>query len=113
MNCYPLILRTTQRIRKSKSFLFVAPSPSVFVSLSLSYVVIIKQLYQGLMFSTKKNYLAAVQQRNKETFTDGHMVEFRYTEQQINDNKEYFERCRKQELSPYKALTFFYDHLNP
>lgn len=37
---------------------------------------------------------------------------YNYTNKQVDDNKEYFEKCMKKGLSAYKALFFFNDYLN-
>lgn len=34
-----------------------------------------------------------------------------YTEEQIDNNREYFNKCKNINLSPYKALLFFNDYL--
>ena len=34
-----------------------------------------------------------------------------YTNKQVDDNKKYFYKCRRNGLSPYKALLFFNDYL--
>ena len=34
-----------------------------------------------------------------------------YTNKQVDDNKKYFYKCRRDGLSPYKALLFFNDYL--
>ena len=39
-------------------------------------------------------------------------IEYNYTDKQIFDNIEYFDKCRKSGLSAYKALLFLYDYLN-
>lgn len=38
-------------------------------------------------------------------------ITYTYTNKQIYDNLDYFERCEKAELSAYKALLFFWDYL--
>ena len=35
-----------------------------------------------------------------------------YTNEQIDENLDYFKACRKNNLSSYKALLFFYDYLS-
>ena len=39
-------------------------------------------------------------------------ITYGYTNQEIDANLDYFERCMKFGLSAYKALLFFYDYLN-
>lgn len=39
-------------------------------------------------------------------------LEYTYTDEQIFENVEYFDKCRKRGLSAYKALLFFHDYLN-
>jgi hypothetical protein len=56
---------------------------------------------------TVEDYLDLVKKRNRETFADGHIVEFHYSDEEIDKNKAYFRKCWLAELSPYKALTFF------
>lgn len=46
------------------------------------------------------------EQRKKE-----YVICYDYTEKQIDDNLNYFKECYQKELSPYKALLFFYDYL--
>lgn len=38
-------------------------------------------------------------------------ITYDYTEQQIDDNLDYFKKCMKDNLSGYKALLFFCDYL--
>lgn len=38
-------------------------------------------------------------------------ITFEYTDDQVNDNVEYFRKCMNSGLSPYKALVFFFDAL--
>jgi hypothetical protein len=38
-------------------------------------------------------------------------ITYDYTEQQIEDNLEYFKDCLNNNLSGYKALLFFYNYL--
>ena len=40
-------------------------------------------------------------------------IVFTFTTDQVNAERIYFLRCFRQNLSPYKALTFFSDHLKP
>lgn len=40
-------------------------------------------------------------------------TEYTYTDQQLFENKAYFKQCYKENLSAYKALEFFWYHLNP
>ena len=35
-----------------------------------------------------------------------------YTNEQVDENIEYFEKCKRSGLSAYKALLFFVDYLN-
>lgn len=35
-----------------------------------------------------------------------------YSNEEIDNNLDYFERCKKFGLSPYKSLLFFHDYLN-
>lgn len=51
-------------------------------------------------------YCNASEEYKKEYITYG------YTEQQVDENLDYFEKCMKRELSAYKALLFFHDYLN-
>ena len=39
-------------------------------------------------------------------------ITYDYTNAQIDDNKEYFEKCETEKLSPYKSLLFFQDYLD-
>ena len=38
-------------------------------------------------------------------------ITYDYTEEEIDSNVSYFEKCMKQNLSGYKALLFFNDYL--
>ena len=58
-----------------------------------------------------EEYLRIVMERNRETYDDGHIIEFGYTEIQIIKYAYYFKKCYEDNLSPYKALTFFYDEI--
>jgi hypothetical protein len=58
------------------------------------------------MTDTFEEYLIMVKQRNKENFSDGHIIEFKYPEDVLEENIDFFKRCHKNGLSPYKALTF-------
>jgi len=42
----------------------------------------------------------------KETY-----ITYFYLNEDIDNNLEYFENCKNDNLSPYKALLFFYDYL--
>lgn len=42
-------------------------------------------------------------------YTDDYL--YGYTNKQVDDNKKYFYKCRRDGLSPYKALLFFNDYL--
>lgn len=63
------------------------------------------------MNCTFEDYLVLVLERNRETADDGHIVTFDYTELQILEYSYYFKQCHENGLSPYKALTFFYDEI--
>lgn len=63
------------------------------------------------MDCTFEEYLTDVLIRNRETFDDGHVVMFDYDELQILKYSYYFKKCHEDGLSPYKALTFFYDEI--
>ena len=39
-------------------------------------------------------------------------VTYLYTDEEIDNNLDYFKKCMKNDLSTYKALLFFYDYLN-
>ena len=39
-------------------------------------------------------------------------ITYNYTNELIEQNKEYFEYCLGQDLSAYKALLFFHDYLS-
>ena len=39
-------------------------------------------------------------------------ITYNYTNEQIDDNLDYFKKCNEVGLSPYKALLFFHDYLN-
>jgi hypothetical protein len=56
-------------------------------------------------------YLLAVKQRNKETHADGHEVVFNYNECLIDEHKAFFNWCFDNNLSPHKALLYFYDEI--
>lgn len=43
-------------------------------------------------------------------YSDSH-VTYLYSNEQIDDNLDYFEKCRKDKLSAYKSLLFFEDYL--
>ena len=38
-------------------------------------------------------------------------ITYTYSNEQVNDNKEYFEKCMNHGLSAYKSLLFFDDYL--
>lgn len=59
-----------------------------------------------LQLSSFREYMEAVQQRNRETEADGHMVIFTYDAAELNAHYLYFHDCWEQGLSPHKALTF-------
>lgn len=58
------------------------------------------------IYATPESYFEAVKQRNRETHTDGHEVEFTFTDEQIDANRWHFEDMRNANISPYKALIF-------
>jgi hypothetical protein len=39
-------------------------------------------------------------------------LEYTYTDEVLFENKDYFKKCYKQNLSAYKALLCLYDYLN-
>lgn len=39
-------------------------------------------------------------------------ITYSFTNEQIDDNLEYFKKCMESKLSPYKALLNFHDYLN-
>lgn len=43
--------------------------------------------------------------------TEDHYT-YDYSQHEILCNKDYFEKCMEEHLSPYKALLFFHDYLN-
>jgi hypothetical protein len=61
---------------------------------------------------TFDQYIESVKIRNKETHEDGHLVVFDFDEKTIFENRDYFFQCWMSHMSPYKALTFFWDYLN-
>ena len=61
---------------------------------------------------TKEYYIQAVKDNltcNNDVFF-GYYT-FDYSDDQVDDNTEYFVDCMKIGLSPYNALLFFYDYL--
>lgn len=54
-----------------------------------------KQLYINATQEYKENYIT-----------------YFYLDEDIDNNLEYFKNCKNHNLSPYKALLFFYDYLN-
>ena len=62
--------------------------------------------------STEEYYIQAVKDNltcNNDVFC-GYYT-FDYSDEQIDNNAEYFIECKERGLSPYKALLFFYDYL--
>jgi 5'-nucleotidase len=57
-----------------------------------------------------KAYIQRVKDRNN-LEPNGEDVTFNYNESVIDLYTDYFKRCFRRNLSPYKALTFFYDEL--
>lgn len=55
------------------------------------------------MMSNFENYLIAVGIRSHD---------YTYDDEKLFQNKDYFTRCFKEGLSPYKALLFLNDYLN-
>ena len=43
---------------------------------------------------------------------DVEYITYDYTEEEIDNNLDYFKHCMKKSLSGYKALLFFHDYLN-
>lgn len=39
-------------------------------------------------------------------------ITYNYSNKQVENNLDYFKKCMKAGLSPYKALLFFHDYLN-
>ena len=61
-----------------------------------SYVENVKeQLYSNATDEYKNNYIT-----------------YEYSNEQVDNNLEYFKNCMKDGLSEYKALLFFGDHLS-
>ena len=64
------------------------------------------------MDCTIKEYLKDVRlQLTQNCKEDAPFITYDYSEKQIQDNVEYFEKCMKRNLSGYKALLFFNDYL--
>ena len=62
--------------------------------------------------STEEYYIQAVKGNlacNNDVFC-GYYT-FDYSDDQVDNNAEYFVDCMQRGLSPYKALLFFYDYL--
>lgn len=59
------------------------------------------------IYKDSETYFNAILKRNKETFEDGHLIEFDFNIKDLENNKDYFEECRNIQMSPHKALTFF------
>lgn len=61
------------------------------------------------------NYIEDVKSQltcnEKDDEDKGKFVTYDYIDKQIDENIEYFKECMKSGLSAYKALLFFYDHL--
>jgi hypothetical protein len=60
-------------------------------------------------------YMLDVFSQLDENVTDdyrGEYVTYTYSSELVNNNLDYFEYCMEKNLSPYKALLFFYDYLN-
>jgi hypothetical protein len=48
---------------------------------------------------------------NATEYAKDNYVLYTYSNELIDNNLDYFEKCMNRELSPYKALLFFYDYL--
>jgi hypothetical protein len=62
-----------------------------------------------------EEYMDAVRSHltcNASEYDLNNYITYDYTNEQIDDNIGYFRECKIWGLSPYKALLFFYDHLN-
>jgi len=57
-----------------------------------------------------KNYLEKVRDLLCCNTTEGIYTTYAYTNNQINDNLDYFKKCEDNGLSPYKSLLFFGDY---
>ena len=55
------------------------------------------------MLFNKDEYFDKVKQRVKDD-------DYPYTVEVLEANREYFDECYENELSPYKAIEFFYFH---
>jgi len=63
------------------------------------------------MMCTLEEYIADAKSQLTCNST-GKYVSYDYTEEQIDNNIEYFKDCLRRGLSAYKALLFFNDYLN-
>lgn len=61
-----------------------------------------------------KNYIKRVKEQlvcNASEKDKKKLYLYTYTEKQVDNNLEYFTKCKNINLSPYKALLFFHDYL--
>lgn len=61
-----------------------------------------------------KKYIQSVREQLDCNASDEYKKQFvvyMYSNEEVDNNLEYFKSCMKNNLSPYKALLFFGDHL--
>ena len=64
------------------------------------------------MNCTFEEYIKDVKSQLSCNDSNSEFITYDYTEEEIENNIDYFKNCWKSELSGYKALLFFSDHLN-
>lgn len=74
----------------------------------------LKNFYKDICAYTFKEYMIRVREQldcNASEEYKSQYIVYTYTNEQVNNNLDYFRKCKKQQLSAYKALLFFHDYL--
>ena len=59
-----------------------------------------------------EGYIKRVKEQLTCNTPNSEFITYEYSENQVDDNLEYFRECMQSGLSPYKSLLFFDDYLN-
>lgn len=69
--------------------------------------VLIDELFNNYIEDVKKQLIVNATEDYKRQY-----ITYSFTNQQVDDNLDYFKKCMESKLSPYKALLNFRDYLN-
>ena len=69
--------------------------------------ILTDELFNSYIEDVKKQLIINATEDYKSQY-----ITYSFTNEQVEDNLDYFKKCMKSKLSPYKALLNFHDYLN-